>query len=527
MNISSRQHLRAGSKPLKYLTILLIALWFSISLPGCNLFQANVSPDTSTQSTKTISPATAPLQRFDGITVNVVTRSGVIGVGVERRIPEFESLTGAKVNLTMHDFGKVYDMLQADWSSASPKYDMAVAMPQWLIDFVNANYLEDLTARVEADAALQWEDIAPFFRNANAIHNKRIYGIPVDGDYHLLYYRTDLLQKAGLTPPLTWDDYLKVAQSFHGKDLNGDGTPDYGSCIAKEPGHIGFFMFNSILTSYLQSKGTGQGAFFDLETMRPLVKNEAFAKALDIYKQTMAYGVPDDANLKFVEARKVFLSGRCALSIDWGDIPVLVIDPTLSKVINKVGAAMLPGSPKVLDRTTGKLTVCDKFVCPYAIDGINHAPFAANLGYTGVISAKAAPDVKNAAYAFLSYISQPAQSNVDVTIGPTGFNPYRVSQFKDVAPWIQSGMSTDVTNNYLGAIGITLSNSNMALDMKLPHAKRYQLEVLDPALTDFMAGKISREETMERVEQGWQKITDQVGRESQKTAYRYSLGLES
>ncbi|MBD2299400.1 ABC transporter substrate-binding protein [Nostoc sp. FACHB-190] len=523
MHLSFRQHLRAGWKFLKYLTILLTALWFSISLPGCSLFPANVSPNASTQSTKT----TAPVQRFDGITVNVVTRSGVIGAGLKRRIPEFESLTGAKVNLTMHDFGKVYDMLQADWSSASPKYDMAVAMPQWLIDFVNADYLEDLTARVEADAALQWEDIAPFFRNANAIHNQRIYGVPVDGDYHLLYYRTDLLSKAGLTPPLTWDDYLKVAQNFHGKDLNGDGTPDYGSCIAKEPGHVGFFMFSSIATSYLQSKGTGQGAFFDAATMKPQVKNEAFAKALDVYKQTMTYGVPDDANLQFVEARNVFLAGRCALMIDWGDIPTLALDSTVSKVTNKVGAAMTPGSSKVLDQTTGKFTVCDKFICPYAIDGINHAPFAANLGYTGVISAKAAPKVKDAAYAFLSYMSQPAQANVDVTIGATGFNPYRVSQFKDVAPWIQSGMSEEAANNYLGAIGITLSNPNMALDLKLPHAKRYQLEVLDPALKDFMAGKISREQTMGRVEQGWEKITDQVGRESQKTAYRYSLGLES
>lgn len=525
MNLSSRQGLRAGSKLLKYLAMLLTALWFSISVPGCSFFQANTSPDSSTQSTKTTSQATAPLQRLDGITVNVVTRSGVIGAGLERRIPEFEALTGTKVNLMTLEFGKVYDTLQADWSSASPKYDMAVAMPQWLIDFVNAEYLEDLTNRVQADTALQWEDIAPFFRNANAIHNKRIYGVPVDGDYHLLYYRTDLLQQAGLVPPTTWDDYLKVAQRFHGKDLNGDGTPDYGSCIAKEPGHVGFFMFSSIATSYLQSKGTEQGAFFDSETMKPLVNNQAFAKALDIYKQTMVYGVPDDANLKFERAREVFLAGRCALTIDWGDIPTMALDRTFSKITNKVGSTMTPGSNQVLDRTTGKFTVCDKFLCPYAIDGINHAPFAANLGYTGVISAKAAPTVKDAAYVFLSYMSQPAQANVDVTVGLTGFNPYRISQFKDVAPWIQAGMSADAANNYLGAIGITLSNPNMALDLKLPHAKRYQLEVLDPVLADFIAGKISREETMQRIERGWEKITDEVGRASQKTAYRSSLGL--
>ena len=36
--------------------------------------------------------------------------------------------------------------------------------------------------------------------------------------------------------------------------------------------------------------------------------------------------------------------------------------------------------------------------------------------------------MKDAAYAFFSFMTQPAQSNVDVTIGGTGFNPYRTSQ---------------------------------------------------------------------------------------------------
>ena len=50
----------------------------------------------------------------------------------------------------------------------------------------------------------------------------------------MAYYRTDLLKEAGLEPPKTWDDYLAIAEHFNGKDLNGDGKADYGSCIAKK-----------------------------------------------------------------------------------------------------------------------------------------------------------------------------------------------------------------------------------------------------------------------------------------------------
>ena len=39
-----------------------------------------------------------------------------------------------------------------------------------------------------------------------------------------------------------------------------------------------------------------------------------------------------------------------------------------------------------------------------------------------------------AAYGFLSYMNQAAQSNVDVTMGWTGYNPYRISQFENVDP---------------------------------------------------------------------------------------------
>ena len=90
---------------------------------------------------------------------------------------------------------------------------------------------------------------------------------------------------------------------------------------------------------------------------------------------------------------------------------------------------IIPGSNQVLDRATGKLVACDAKTCPTPIDGVNHAPFAAFGGWSGAINAAKDPKAKDAAYAFLSYMSQPEQANVDVTIGTTGFNPYRTSQF--------------------------------------------------------------------------------------------------
>ena len=48
---------------------------------------------------------------------------------------------------------------------------------------------------------------------------------------------------------------------------------------------------------------------------------------------------------------------------------------------------ILPGSTRVLDWETGKLVDCTPEICPYAIDGVNHAPFAAFGGWSGAINA--------------------------------------------------------------------------------------------------------------------------------------------
>ena len=47
----------------------------------------------------------------------------------------------------------------------------------------------------------------------------------------------------------------------------------------------------------------------------------------------------------------------------------------------------MPGSKEVLNWDTGKLEACTADSCPHAIDGVNHAPFAAFGGWGGGINA--------------------------------------------------------------------------------------------------------------------------------------------
>jgi multiple sugar transport system substrate-binding protein len=508
------------NKKAKQISILFAALFASITT-ACQ-----APPVVKTTPTPSITPATpAPIARFDGTTITVITREAPqIAEPLQRRSLEFEKLTGVKIKVVTVPFGKLYQEIKQDLSQGTKTYDVIVFAPQWMVDYATPGYLEDLTQRVAADRNIEWDDIAPFFRDFSSTYQGKIVSIPLDGDFQMVYYRADLLQAANINPPETWEDYLAIAKKFQGKDLNADGNPDYGSCTAKKPNAQSFSIFWSFATSFLQSQGTQQGAFFDPDTMKPLVNNEAIATALDIYKETAKYGPPDELNFDLTQSRELFIAGRCALTLDWGDIGTLAIAPK-SKVKDKVGAVILPGTKKVLDRTTGKLIPCTKVICPFALNEINHAPYAAFGGWAGSINAAAPPKNKDAAYAFLSYMSQPAQANLDVTIGTTGFNPYRTSQFTNREPWLKAGMSFEAASNYLGAIGVSLRSPNIVLDLRIPENNDYQGEVLDKAIADFLADKITRDEALQQISNGWEEITNKMGKEKQRAAYRATLGL--
>src|SRR6266699_3571236 len=440
----------------------------------------------SSQSTKK-----AGAKAHEGVSVNVLTFTGPqIAEPLQRRAPDFQRLTGAKIKVVTVPFSDLYDKILTDMATRTNSYDAFVFDPQWMGDFVPPGYLEDIGNRVQGDQALKWNDIAPFFRDFSASYQGHTYTVPLDGDFEMVYYRSDLLKKDGIQPPATWDDYLSIAGSF------------------------------------LQTQGTSQGSFFDNETMKPLVNNPAFAAALDVYKQTTQYGPPGELNLDVGDTRGLFTSGRCALSMDWGDIGTLSIDPKTSTVQDKVGTAILPGSRRVLDRGTGQLVDCNATTCPRAVDGVNHAPFAAFGGWSGAINASAKKDVKDAAFDFLAYMSAPGESNVDVTLGKTGFNPYRVSQFDNIDTWVKAGMSEAMAKNYLGAIRDSLQSPNMILDLRVPKSADYEGVVLDTGLAQFLAGELNTQQTMQQIESGWEKITNEQGRDKQKQSYAASLNVQ-
>jgi multiple sugar transport system substrate-binding protein len=493
--------------------------------PASQAASAPASAAASPAASASAAAAASPGTKFKGVSVNILTFNGPqIAEPLQRRAPDWEQLTGGHVNVVAVPFQTIYDKALLDASTKTNSFDGYVFDPQWMGDFVGPGYLLDLTDREKNDPQLDQQDIVPFFRDFNSVYNGKTYTIPLDGDFHMVYYRKDLLDKDGLKPPATWDDYLTIAAKYNGQDLNGDGQPDYGSCIAKKKGAQSYWWIISVAAGLLQAKGTSEGAFFDTSNMNPLFgQNEAMTLALQTYAKTATYGPPDELNMDVGGTRGLFTTGRCALTMDWGDVGTLQVGTYAQ---DKTGATITPGWKQILDRSSGKLVPCDATTCPNAVDGVNYAPFASFGGWSGAINAASPKANQDAAYDFLSYMSAPAQSDIDVTLGKTGFNPYRTSHFSNLQPWLDAGLSKDAATNYLGAIQASLTNKNMVLDLRIPLTKRYEQDVLDTALAQYLAGELDEAGTEQAISDGWNQITNEAGKDKQLAAYVASLGVQ-
>jgi len=66
----------------------------------------------------------------------------------------------------------------------------------------------------------------------------------------------------------------------------------------------------------------------------------------------------------------------------------------------------------------------------------------------------------------------------------------------------------------------------MILDLRVPKSADYEGVVLDTGLAQFLAGELNTQQTMQQIESGWEKITNDQGRDKQKQSYAASLSVQ-
>jgi multiple sugar transport system substrate-binding protein len=71
-----------------------------------------------------------------------------------------------------------------------------------------------------------------------------------------------------------------------------------------------------------------------------------------------------------------------------------------------------------------------------------------------------------------------------------------------------------------------MSSPNMILDLRIPQNQKYQQVVLDEAVSRFLAGEIDKEATVAAVEEGWNELNEEIGKDEQLKLYKATIGAK-
>ena len=203
-----------------------VALVVSLSVAAAGSKKATHAQAAAAIKAPKVPNAAAIRKKYGGQKITFVGDS--VGAGHVRDTSlakEFTKDTGIKVSVVPHPAAsdQAYSQLARAFSSKSSSIDVAMIDVVWPGAF--APYLVNLKPKLGKQAKLHLGSIV-----ANDTIGGKLVAMPWFGDYGILYYRTDLLNKYGYkAPPKTWADLFRMAKKI--QDGERKSNPNFAGFV--------------------------------------------------------------------------------------------------------------------------------------------------------------------------------------------------------------------------------------------------------------------------------------------------------
>lgn len=209
--------------------------------------------------------------------------------------------------------------------SGSDRFDVLNIDVAWTSEFAAAGWISPVQrARFPLNTFL-----APVVDTAT--FDGRLYAVPYVTNAGLLYYRKDILQRAGEPPPRTWAELSRQARTL---------APKYGM-----DGYAGQFLpYEGLTVNATEAVHSAGGSILRDDGARVTVDSAAARAGLDFLAGGVREGwiSPKALDYKEEESRQAFQDGRLLFLRNWPYVYSMANAPG-SKVAGKFGAVPLPG----------------------------------------------------------------------------------------------------------------------------------------------------------------------------------------
>ncbi|NWF25823.1 ABC transporter substrate-binding protein [Streptomyces sp. PKU-EA00015] len=209
--------------------------------------------------------------------------------------------------------------------SGSDRFDVLNIDVAWTSEFAAAGWISPL----ERDRFPLDTFLSPVVDTAT--FDGRLYAVPYVTNAGLLYYRRDVLDRAGVKPPRTWTELARQARTL---------APRHGL-----GGYAGQFLpYEGLTVNVTEAVHSAGGSILRDDGDRVTVDSDAARAAFSFLADGVREGwIPRDAlGYKEEESRRAFQDGRLLFLRNW---PYVYADASAkdSKVAGRFGAVPLPG----------------------------------------------------------------------------------------------------------------------------------------------------------------------------------------
>jgi multiple sugar transport system substrate-binding protein len=249
----------------------------------------------------------------------------------------FAEQTGAKLNVTIVPYDVIEAQATLDVQSGANQFDVVEYWYASIGSLVENNVLQDVTDLITKDeATIRTSDYIRSIYDPYTLYKGKRWGLPYDGDTHVLFYNTTLLDKHKVNAPTTWDEYLIAAKTItEAEKQNGV----YGAIVmgAAIPVIIGSTFANRL---------AGFGGEFLKPDGTPNLESDAAFKAAKALLDVAPYALPTPVETAFEQAVPSFLDGKGAFVECWTDLGIYAQDAQKSKIIDQWDVVQLPVEKK-------------------------------------------------------------------------------------------------------------------------------------------------------------------------------------
>lgn len=359
---------------------------------------------------------------------------------------------------------------------------------------------------------LNWVDLFSGLREGLASPGKKPSIVPIACPVLVCYYRKDLLDKAKLAPPQTWEDYQQLL------DKLGEWAP---GLTAVEPWSEEFRATMFLARSVAFAKHPGHfSLFFDIENGKPLIDSPGFAHGLETAKSAIKKLSPEVQTLSPAACRNAIVEGKAALAIGYeAEDPHQVIGDnrpveSARAADTLIGVCRLPGTRETYNPTRKEWE-------PIADKGVHYVTLAGFAGWCAAVSAEATPLQAEAAW---NVFAKLAGSDFSSGFPTREATLCRESQMLNPAWFVETGLSGAEAGGYISAVATSLRDSRVVVE--LPVNRLVFRAALSEAITSCVFGETSAPTALEDAARKWTAIGTEFGIEKVRDNYRSALGLQ-